>query len=212
MRPVAGAEAPAGTARPRREAQRAERRGAILMATVRILTTEGLAAVTHRAVAREANVPLAATTYYFTSKDELIGEALGILVADEIERLAARASELGDEIRSPRAAAAAVAEVLFPDTDAVGGLLAKLELYLEAARRPGLYDAAAHWQAAFTELACNSLEAAGVADPAGMAPFFIAAADGILLHALSEGVTGDEDVARMRDRLEQLFALVLASG
>jgi TetR/AcrR family transcriptional regulator, regulator of biofilm formation and stress response len=192
----------------RRAVQRAERRGAILDATVDILVTEGLTAVTHRAVAKRADVPLAATTYYFDSKDELIGEALGLLVADEIERLATRARDLGDEIRSPRAAAAAVAEVLFPDTDAVGGLLAKLELYLEAARRPGLYDAAAHWQAAFTELARMSLELAGVPDPGRMAPFFIAAADGILLHALSEGVTGDEDVARMRDQLEQLFTLV----
>lgn len=192
----------------RRADQRAERRGAILEATVEILTTRGLGAVTHRAVAKQADVPLAATTYYFESKDALIGEALGMLVADEIERLAARARELGDEIRSPRAAAAAVAEVLFPDTEAVGGLLAKLELYLAAARRPGLYDAAAHWQAAFTELARSSLELAGVADPGRLAPFFIAAADGILLHALSEGVSGDEDVARMRDQLEQLFTLV----
>jgi DNA-binding transcriptional regulator YbjK len=192
----------------RRAAQRAERRGAILDATIRIVTSEGLAAVTHRAVAKEAGVPLAATTYYFSSKDELIGEALDILVADEIERLAARARELGDEIRSPRAAAAAVAEVLFPDTDAVGSLLAKLELYLEAARRPGLHETAAHWQRAFTELARGSLELAGVADPERWAPFFLAAADGILLHALSEWVTGDDDVARMRDRLEQLFTLV----
>lgn len=206
MKP-ATAQAPAQPT-SRRAIQRAERRGAILDATVDILVTEGLAAVTHRAVAKQADVPLAATTYYFSSKDELIGEALGILVADEIDRLATRARELGEGIRSPRAAAAAVAEVLFPDFDAVGGLLAKLELYLEAARRPGLYDAAAHWQEAFTELARESLALAGVADPDRFAPFFIAAADGILLHALSEGVNGEEDVARMRDRLEQLFTLV----
>ena len=209
MNSPATAAAPRST---RRADQRAERRGAILAATVEILTTQGLAAVTHRAVAKQAGVPLAATTYYFDSKDELIGEALAILVADEIDRLAERARELGEEIRSPRAAAGAVAEVLFPDTDAVGGLLAKLEVYLEAARRPGLHEAAAHWQAAFTELARSSLELAGVADPDRMAPFFIAAADGILLHALSEGVTGDEDVARMRDQLEQLFTLVFSAG
>jgi len=192
----------------RRAAQRAERRGAILDATVRIVTSDGLAAVTHRAVAKEAGVPLAATTYYFSSKDELIGEALDILVADEIERLTARTRELGEEIRSPRAAAAAVAEVLFPDANAVGGLLAKLELYLEAARRPGLHKTAAHWQGAFTELARSSLALAGVADPERLAPLLVAAADGILMHALSEGVGGEADVARMRALLEQLFTLV----
>ena len=207
MRPVADAAPPAS--RPRREAQRAERRGAILAATVRILTTDGLAAVTHRAVAREAKVPLAATTYYFSSKDELIGEALAILVEDEIERLRERAQELGPGIRSPRDSAAAVAEVLFPDSEAVGGLLAKFEVYLEAARRPGLRAHAAHWQEAFTELARSSLALAGAGDPDRLAPFLVAAADGILVHALSEGVTGDGDVARMRGLLEQLFALVL---
>jgi DNA-binding transcriptional regulator YbjK len=194
-----------------RAAQRAERRGVILDATIRILTTEGLAAVTHRAVAREAGVPLAATTYYFNSKDEMIGEALDILVADEIARLAARARELGDEIRSPRAAAAAVAEVLFPDADAVGGLLAKLELYLEAARRPGLQNTAAHWHGAFIELARSTLGLARVNDPERLAPLLVASADGILMHALSEGVTGEADVARMRRLLEQLFALVFGA-
>jgi TetR/AcrR family transcriptional regulator, regulator of biofilm formation and stress response len=194
--------------RSRRAAQRAERRAAILEATIRIVTSEGLAAVTHRAVAKQAGVPLAATTYYFSSKDELVGEALDILVADEIERLTARARELGEEIRSPRAAAAAVAEVLFPDSDAVGGLLAKLELYLEAARRPGLHKTAAHWQDAFTELARSSLELAGVADPERLAPLLVAGADGILMHALSEGVSGEPDVAGMRRLLEQLFELI----
>jgi len=196
-------------ARSRRAVQRAERRGAILDATIDILVNEGLAAVTHRAVAKRAGVPLAATTYYFSSKDELIGEALGLLIADEIDRLTAKAEELGDEIRSPRASAAGVAEVLFPDADAFGRRLAKLELYLEAARRPGLHKAATHWQQAFTELARYALERAGVKNAEGLAPFFLAAADGILLHALSEGLSGEEDLARMRDQLEQLFSLVL---
>jgi DNA-binding transcriptional regulator YbjK len=184
------------------------RRRTILDATLRILRAQGPHGVTHRAVAAEADVPLAATTYYFSSKDEMIGEALDILVADEIDRLAARARDLGDEIRSPRAAAAAVAEVLFPDADAVGGLLAKLELYLEAARRPGLQETAAHWHGAFIELARSTLELAGVQDPQRLAPLLVASADGILMHALSEGVSSEADVARMRRLLEQLFALV----
>jgi DNA-binding transcriptional regulator YbjK len=202
---------PETATQPRRAAQRAERRGAILAATVRILTSEGLAAVTHRAVAREADVPLAATTYYFRSKDELIADALAILVEDEIARLSERAAQLGDRLSSPSDAATAVAEVLFPDAEAVGGLLAKFEVYLEAARRPGLRKTAAHWQKAFTELATFSLALAGAPDPERHAPLLVAAADGILVHALSEGVTGDGDVERLRALLEQLFALVLAA-
>ena len=195
--------------KPRREAQRAERRGAILDATVAILTSEGIDAVTHRAVARAADVPLAATTYYFSSKDELIGEALSTLVDDEIERLDERARELGPALRSPSDAAAAVAETLCPDAAALGGLLAKLELYLEAARRPGLRQTAVDWQRAFTELATSSLALAGAGDPARMAPLLVAAADGILVHALSHGISGEERVEEVRGLLEQLFALIL---
>jgi len=52
------------------------RRRAILDATLALVGREGTAAVTHRAVAAEAGVPLAATTYYFDSKEELIRDAL----------------------------------------------------------------------------------------------------------------------------------------
>jgi len=109
---AAGAVA-TGVSRANRANQRGDRRAAILAATVRILGTEGLTAVKHRAVAREADVPLAATTYYFSSKDELIAEALAILVQDEVERLAARAAAMGDALASPADAAAAMAEALF---------------------------------------------------------------------------------------------------
>jgi DNA-binding transcriptional regulator YbjK len=84
--------AAATTSAPARSEQGAERRAAILDATVRLMVREGLAAVTHRAVAREAGVPLAATTYYFASKDELVVEALEILVKDEIARPQSRRS------------------------------------------------------------------------------------------------------------------------
>ena len=201
--------APTTTA-PARSEQGAERRAAILDATVRLLVRDGLAAVTHRAVAREAGVPLAATTYYFASKDELVVDALEILVKDEIARVGERAAALGEELASPSRSAAAVAEVLFPDAEAAGGLLAKFEVYLEAARRPGLRATAAHWQQAFTELAESALTLGGAANPGRLAPLLVAGVDGMLVHRLSEGIDHLE-VDRLRAQLEQLFELVLAA-
>ena len=198
--------------RPRRRVdQRAERRGAILDATVRLMTSEGLAAVTHRAVAREADVPLAATTYYFRSKDELLTEALAIMVSDELERITRLAAEMGPRLSSPSDSAAALAAVLLPDADAALRLLAKFEVYLEAARRPGLRSTAAHWQRALTGLAAAALELAGARDPDRLAPLLVAGTDGILVHELSAGIAGDRDLERLRGRLEQLFAVVLAA-
>ena len=52
-----------------------QRRRDILEATLRIIRTEGVRGVRHRAVAKEAKVPLAATTYYFKDIDELIVDA-----------------------------------------------------------------------------------------------------------------------------------------
>ena len=61
-----------------RKASRAKseyRRLEILEATLRIVRTEGVRGIRHRAVAKEAGVPLAATTYYFRDIDELIVDA-----------------------------------------------------------------------------------------------------------------------------------------
>lgn len=51
------------------------RRLQILEATLAIAAREGLRGIKHRAVAKEAKVPLAATTYYFRDIGELISDA-----------------------------------------------------------------------------------------------------------------------------------------
>lgn len=61
-----------------RKASRAKsehRRLEILEAALRIVRTEGVRGIRHRAVAKEAGVPLAATTYYFRDIEELIVDA-----------------------------------------------------------------------------------------------------------------------------------------
>src|SRR5919106_7033057 len=72
-----------GTNVPKGEA----RREAILRATLALIGERGLDAVTHRAVAERAGVPLSATTYWFASKDELLQETLLLAAREEVERL-----------------------------------------------------------------------------------------------------------------------------
>ena len=50
------------------------RRKAILEAALRIVVKEGVRGVRHRAVAKEAEVPLSATTYYFKDISDLIAD------------------------------------------------------------------------------------------------------------------------------------------
>ena len=53
------------------------RRRALIEAAARLLVREGLHSLTHRAVAAEAGLPLASTTYYFADLGELEAAAAG---------------------------------------------------------------------------------------------------------------------------------------
>ncbi len=67
-----------------------ERRLSLLEAALRIIAREGTRGIRHRAVAVEANVPLAATTYYFEHIDALINDAFVLFaerMRDEDRRL-----------------------------------------------------------------------------------------------------------------------------
>ena len=191
---------------PVRSEHGTERRKTILDASVRLMTREGLRAVTHRAVAREAGVPLAATTYYFDSKEELLTEALRLLVTHEIDLLSARSAELGAEISTPDQLASALADALTARGEEDRRmLLAKFEIYLEAARNPALREPVARWMETFQGLAEGALAAAGAPDPKRSAPLMVAAIDGLLTHALTRGLEGG-DLAELRDQLERLIS------
>lgn len=81
--PAAPAAAPARTAAPRRRDPEGRRR-AILDAATALVAEHGVAALTHRAIAARAGVPLGSTTQHFASIDELREAALQQL-ADEID-------------------------------------------------------------------------------------------------------------------------------
>jgi len=73
-----------------RRAQRADsrqRRKAILEATLRLIVKDGIRGIRHRAVAKEASVPLAATTYYFKVLDDLISDSFTYFVELNIDHI-----------------------------------------------------------------------------------------------------------------------------
>src|SRR3954464_6409680 len=113
----------------------AVRREQILEAALRIIGREGRQAVTHRAVAEEAGVPLGSTTYYFDSRDDLLQQALEHVAATEVVRY----GELGEELRtvkSPRELADRLIDELVAAARDRIAYIAEYELWLEAGRRP----------------------------------------------------------------------------
>ena len=63
------------------------RRYALVSAAADLLCEGGFDAVRHRAVARRAGLPLASTTYYFSSLDDLIAKAVEHVGTREAEQL-----------------------------------------------------------------------------------------------------------------------------
>ena len=182
------------------------RREEILRATLRLIGLRGADAVTHRAVAAEAGVPLSATTYYFASKDHLLEQALLLAAREETERLERLVLELSSSSLSPAGWAAAVAAQISADVDEDPGKHVTLfELALEATRTEVLRSDVREWQAAHLRLAETACRAVGSPEPELDARIVVAALTGLMLEQLASGQESfGEEV--MGPALERLFA------
>ncbi|MFF2269967.1 TetR/AcrR family transcriptional regulator [Cellulosimicrobium cellulans] len=169
---------------PRRQARGVARRDAIVRAAADLILQEGPAAVTHRAVASRADVPLAATTYYFTGLDDLIGAAGEVVVAgwaDHARGAAARAARGGDRARED--AHVLVDAVLPPGGESE--LRGFYEHLVGAGRYPALARAYGEGRQGLDDAVGQLLAVRGLASvpPA----LLIAVVDGAAVSALSEG-------------------------
>ncbi len=176
-----------------------------MRATLELIGERGSDAVTHRAVAERAGLPLSATTYWFSSKDELLQEALLLVVREEVERIERVVLELAPRELDVREWARAVSAVLAEDlaSDPIRHV-AFTELVLEGTRRPWLAEEVARWHAAQLRLAELGLRATGAPDPRVDAPLLVAAITGFMLGQL---VTPMDDFEEriFRPSLERLF-------
>lgn len=182
------------------------RRRALIEATLQIVGEVGPDSVTHRRVAEVAGLPLASTTYWFDSKEDLLTAALQHAAEQDIARLQTFAASAGDA-KDPIAAAVAViveqADVRTLTRRA--SLLASYALLLEAARRPVLRDFAREWTRAYLEVLEPILERAGSGRPRSDAELLVAAADGLFVEQLALGDASDPS-----PRLHSLAAALVA--
>jgi DNA-binding transcriptional regulator YbjK len=175
-------ERPRGTAR----------REALVRAALQIVGEIGPDALTHRRVAEAAGLPLASTTYWFSSKEELLTAAFELAASEEISLMRERVARLGDQ---PDPVDAIVALVLAPDDDPHrinrASMIAAYALYLEAARHPWLRELSSRWTGAYLDSATDILTQAGVIKPRLTAELVVAAADGLLIDQLARGRSSD---------------------
>ncbi|OEJ27459.1 TetR family transcriptional regulator [Streptomyces agglomeratus] len=162
------------------------RRQRIVDAAIRVVASKGIAGLSHRSVAAEADVPLGSTTYHFTTLDELLVAALRQAGEGFAKAVGARGAF--DDPRADLAGelAGLLGEWLSGDRT---GVELEYELYLAALRRPALRPVAAEW--------CEGLAArlAPRTDPV-TARALVALMDGICLQVLLTGVEYDAVYAR----------------
>jgi DNA-binding transcriptional regulator YbjK len=119
------------------------RRQTLIEAAEALLVEGGFDAIRHRAVAERAGLPLASTTYYFESLDDLVTAAVELHGHGELARGRQRLDELVTQHRSPDTLVELVLELLLgpeqgePERDAESVLL-RYERLVATGRRPYL--------------------------------------------------------------------------
>jgi TetR/AcrR family transcriptional regulator, regulator of biofilm formation and stress response len=193
-----------GTNVPKGEA----RREAIVRATLTLIGERGPDAVTHRAVAERAGLPLSATTYWFESKEELLKESLLVAAREEVERVERVVLELATRELDISEWASAIAAAIAGDLEANPAKhVAFTELVLEGTRRPWLQEEVARWEEAQLQLAALGLRATGSPEPERDARLVMAAISGLMLGQLASPRPGFEQEV-FRPALERLFGLL----
>ena len=184
---------------PRGEARRA----AITEAALAVIARVGPDGLTHRLVAKEAGLPLAATTYWFASKEDMVRAAL--------EHAAERDIAYWEALRDASAAwttATLAAELTGVVEDSCTSrrerAVVVCALWLEAVRRPELRPVAQRWLAAYAEIMQAILANAGTPAGAEDADLLGTVIDGLIGHQLV--ATGPFDRPLVTSRLQRLIA------
>ena len=161
-----------------------DRRAVILEATLRVIARRGADGATHRAVAAEAAVPLASTTYHFASKDALVHEALELAIDRSIAAVRYESAAPGPADAEQLASRLlSLVEAICDDDQAP--LAAQYELVLEAGRRPELRPLAERWNRAYLAGIESLAGSAGLPEPRQAAEILSNLIEGALLSQLS---------------------------
>jgi AcrR family transcriptional regulator len=158
----------------------------ILRATLELIASGGVAAVTNRRVAAAAGVSLGSLTYHFASQAQLLRESLLLYVEEETARRERIAHELANEKPGVERVAEAVAQIAAAPSD-IPHQIAELELHLHAARDPELRDASQRCFQAHEQIAAAALAALGIPNGDRHAPTVVALMTGLAVRRLAGG-------------------------
>ncbi len=157
-----------------------------MAAAADLLVEGGFDAVRHRAVAERAGLPLASTTYYFDSLDDLIYAAMEHYGRSELARGREQLAELSTERRGTDTLVELVLDQLLGEDPEYDAVLLRYERLVATGRRPHLRPLmrtlAVELRALLTEIFVRS----GVEIGGRRLEQLIALVDGAVVNALIE--------------------------
>ncbi|NOQ62222.1 TetR/AcrR family transcriptional regulator [Mycolicibacterium fortuitum] len=175
------------------------RRYALVRAAAELLCEGGFDAVRHRAVARRAGLPLASTTYYFSSLDDLIAKAVEYIGTQEAEQLTAGVAALSRRRRGAESTADVLVDLLLgesPERRGTEELISRYERYIACARQPGLRDIQRRILQQRTDAVVEVVERSGRSVRAELVTALVCAVDGAVVASLGDEGEGPRASAR----------------
>jgi len=174
------------------------RRCALVSAAAELLREGGLEAVRHRAVARRAGLPLASTTYYFSSLDDLIAAAVEYIGLAEAAQMRTRVSSLSRRRRGAESIADILVDLLLEDSASAGTdqLISRYERYIACARQPALRDIQRRVLRQRTDAVGEAVERSGRCVRTDLLSALVCAVDGAVVSALVDDGGTPRDNAR----------------
>ena len=184
------------------------RRGALVSAAAELLSEGGFEAVRHRAVARRAGLPLASTTYYFSSLDELIAAAVEYIGMAEAAQMRSRVSALSRRRRGAESTADVLVDLLLDDPGRADTeqLISRYERYITCARQPALRDIQRRVLRQRTDAVGEAVERSGRCVRTDLLSALVCAVDGAVVSALVDdgGSARDSASATLVDVIDVL--------
>lgn len=164
------------------------RRRALVEAAADIVLESGIDAVRHRAVASRARLPLASTTYYFDSLEDLIRCAVHHNTVRELEMMRERVDEVPEEPRGVERTADLIVDLLIGPRgdDDTEHLISRYERWVATARHPELRDVRLYMRAEIDRLLAELLERCGRVPRIHLLRRIVAIVDGAVIDGLGE--------------------------
>ncbi|MBB5913197.1 DNA-binding transcriptional regulator YbjK [Nocardia transvalensis] len=176
------------------------RRQALVAAAAELLLEGGFDAVRHRSVATRADLPLASTTYYFESLEDLIARAVEFSGNAELEAMRRRVGEVTHRRRGADATVDLILDLLVGvdghDEFERGQLIARYERSVASARHPELRDVQLRLRNQLEELLADVLRRSDRVVRLEQLRRLVAVVDGAVVAALAEQDPQPRRVAR----------------